>query len=35
LVIQGAGAGGELTASGVLTDVYEIIRLMSKNSGNA
>ena len=35
LVIQGAGAGGELTASGVLTDVYEIMRLMSKNVGIA
>ena len=33
LVIQGAGAGGELTASGVLTDVYELGRLLAKTAG--
>ena len=28
LVIQGAGAGGALTASGVLSDVYAVARWM-------
>jgi aspartokinase/homoserine dehydrogenase 1 len=35
LVIQGAGAGGEITASGVLTDVYEIGKFMAKTAGIA
>lgn len=37
LVIQGAGAGGELTASGVLADVYNLALNMRKdgNSGSS
>lgn len=34
LVIQGAGAGGDLTASGVLSDTYAVARwLLAQNSG--
>jgi aspartokinase/homoserine dehydrogenase 1 len=35
LVIQGAGAGGALTASGVLSDVYAVARWMFTQNGSS